>query len=88
MAVTITIEEPMSFGDVRAVYFKAVTTTSTANAVTAAALGLGNILSLSPAGGDGTLTWSGTARATTGNLISFSGVTASSGTVYGLAVGY
>ena len=86
MAVTITIEERINLGSKQAVIFKAVGTTSS-NTVTAATLGLTNILFLS-GGMGGLLTWSGNARATTGTLVQYEGVTASSGTVYGMALGY
>ena len=87
MAITITIDERMNFGDVRAVIFKSVATTST-NTLTAALLGLQNILAITDSGGAQTFTWSGVARATTGSLVQFSGGTESSGTAYGLAIGY
>ncbi len=87
MAITITIMERMNLGDSRGVLFKAVSTTSN-NTVTAATLGLSNILAIAPAGGSGVVTWSGAARATTGTLITYANVTPSSGTLYGLAIGY
>jgi hypothetical protein len=87
MAVVITINERINLGSKQAVIFTAVATTST-NTVTAATLGLSNILFLSGGLGAGLLTWSGAARATTGSLVQYEGVTASSGTVVGMALGY
>lgn len=86
MAVTITIEENLNLGSVQGRLFKAVTTTSTANTITAASLGLSEISSISPAGGLN-IFYSGAVGASSGSAITYSGVTASSGTAYGLALG-
>lgn len=87
MAVTITIEEQLNLGSVQGRVFKAATTTSTAETVTAADLGLVEVISVSPAGGPQNLLWAGTDSTTSGTLITYSGVTASSGTARGLALG-
>jgi hypothetical protein len=87
MAVTITIEEVLNVGSVQGRVFKAETTTSTAETVTAADLGLVEVIAVAPAGGPQNLLWAGVDSATTGTLITYSGVTPSSGTARGLALG-
>jgi len=89
MALTVTIEERLSLGSKQGVIFKGVATTST-ETLTAAAAGLGMFLAVMTSGGALTITFSGTARSTTGTVVAYTigTSTATSGTFYGLAIGY
>lgn len=89
MALTVTIEERLNLGNKRGVIFKGVATTST-ETLTASACGLGKFLSVQTSGGALTITFSGAARSTTGTVVGYTigTSTATSGTFYGLAIGY
>ncbi len=86
MAHTYTVIENENLGSVRGIVFKVVGTTSV-SALTPEDLGLIELFGVTPLAGDGLLLWAGASQASTGNLTLYSGVTASSGTLYGLAIG-